>query len=459
MKSTTLPPLSEWTFESNDVLGLKDFADRLQTYLAVDHHFATGSLVVSLEAPFGSGKTAFLSMWRNSLTEQRKKSPHAPLPVLVNAWEGDFCGDPFASLIFSLTKAIELDESIASVESSDRLITAAKKATWFAVGIVNGIVSHTTGVDIVSADKFADERTMRPKTPDELFSLFELRKSSIDDLKECLRQTFGGPSVRAIIIIDELDRCRPDYAISYLEVIKHIFDISGIVFVLAIDKGQIAASARTMFGVDLNTNEYLRKFILRSFELPKPDIHMLRIFARSQAKRFMTLPEIRTTSFEYSHLEDRACELCSSLQLSLRQTEELFRMMGHVFSTQRKGVKPYFSWSLAVVLLCALKVKDNDVYRSVGHNSLDTRGFVTYLLTKMKDDDAAYWGTLYHTGKIGEKGGSESFEKIWSSLDGVKLNPLSSPKERESSFVNNWGGFRSNQIQKVYNLIETALTV
>lgn len=55
----------------------------------------------------------------------------------------------------------------------------------------------------------------------------------------------------AFIFIDELDRCRPSYAVEMLETIKHIFDISGVVFVVATDTEQLQHAVKVVYGEDL----------------------------------------------------------------------------------------------------------------------------------------------------------------------------------------------------------------
>lgn len=64
-----------------------------------------------------------------------------------------------------------------------------------------------------------------------------------------------------MFFIDELDRCRPTFAIELLERIKHLFDIQNIVFVLSIDKEQLEASTAAAYGSAINAPEYLRRFI------------------------------------------------------------------------------------------------------------------------------------------------------------------------------------------------------
>jgi len=71
-----------------------------------------------------------------------------------------------------------------------------------------------------------------------------------------------------VFIIDELDRCRPDFAIRLIERIKHFFDIKNIVFVLVMDKAQFSKVVCHNYGYDDNSSEeYLEKFIDFSIKL------------------------------------------------------------------------------------------------------------------------------------------------------------------------------------------------
>lgn len=75
-----------------------------------------------------------------------------------------------------------------------------------------------------------------------------------------------------VFIIDELDRCRPSYAVELLEQIKHFFAIEGIVFVLSIDKLQLGHAVKGFYGNDgIDADEYLRRFIDIEYSLPQPD--------------------------------------------------------------------------------------------------------------------------------------------------------------------------------------------
>jgi hypothetical protein len=73
--------------------------------------------------------------------------------------------------------------------------------------------------------------------------------------------------VGIIVIIDELDRCRPNYAIRMLEEIKHFFEVPGVVFILGLHGGQLSKSVSAVYGAEFDSEDYLRRFFTRRYEL------------------------------------------------------------------------------------------------------------------------------------------------------------------------------------------------
>ena len=74
-----------------------------------------------------------------------------------------------------------------------------------------------------------------------------------------------------IIFVDELDRCRPSYAIELLERIKHLFNIGGLVFVLALDREQLGHSIKAVYGNGIDSDGYLRRFVDFEYQLKNPE--------------------------------------------------------------------------------------------------------------------------------------------------------------------------------------------
>ena len=134
------------------------------------------------------------------------------------------------------------------------------------------------------ADKYVDTKTIKEAITEitkGLTDIFENevndyvdRKNSINEFKTSLADfivdAYNGKPF--IFIIDELDRCRPNYAVSILEQIKHFFSVPNIIFVLSIDKNQLGSAVKGVYGSDsLNSEEYLRKFIDLEYSIPEPN--------------------------------------------------------------------------------------------------------------------------------------------------------------------------------------------
>ncbi len=95
----------------------------------------------------------------------------------------------------------------------------------------------------------------------------EVKKRFKDNLKNLSSEK------KIIIFIDELDRCRPDFAIETLEIVKHYFDIPNIVFVLSLDIEQLSHSIATCYGQNMDSSGYLRRFIDFQVNIPKAKLN------------------------------------------------------------------------------------------------------------------------------------------------------------------------------------------
>lgn len=118
----------------DDLLGLEDFAKRLEKFILIESDYVEGSLVIGLSSRFGSGKTTFLKMWMASLQEAKDKKDK-PLVVFLNAWESDYYGDPLFAIISALIDCLE-----RKGESAKKLVDAAKDVGWFTLAIGGQVV-------------------------------------------------------------------------------------------------------------------------------------------------------------------------------------------------------------------------------------------------------------------------------------------------------------------------------
>ncbi len=240
----------------NDRLERREAAEALAKMVqAID-----GPCVIAVDAEWGMGKTTFLDMWRALLLG--KKIP----VVMFNAWDNDFADEPFLALSEELASAVQTN-------GEDR----RKKLRTAAADVLANIVP-TIGSALVSpllggtAGQMAEEvfQTAIHAAAGRSGSRYEEAKNAMEKFREVLEQAAKAESIDSplIVVVDELDRCRPSYAIELLEVMKHLFAVDGIVFVLGVNRTQLECSVQSLYGQGINASEYLRRFIDIDLRLP-----------------------------------------------------------------------------------------------------------------------------------------------------------------------------------------------
>lgn len=399
---------SELSFSTDDAFGWEGFADRLSAYLDVESEFVTGSLVVSLDAPFGSGKSTFLGMWKSRLDTNRKSNPAVPLCVTLNAWEDDYCGDPLLSLVHAIDD--EVGRQIADSRSKEMLTNIKEAATdvWnFGLGLANSFASHTTGLDPLAAKDYTEKQQALRKgldsKPDALLA-YEGRRNALRRLKESLYDLMSRLMVPVLILVDELDRCRPDFAIQYLETIKHLFDIKGLRFILAVDAAQLENSAKALFGQRLKFDEYYRKFAHSRTTLPKPDIEGIRKLVTLYTNTFLDDPSEsgakRKTMLKLGDVRSGLVDLSLRLNLGPRQIQEAFRLLGHL-AAAKSPVEPkqelFYFISASSVLLVFLRVGRPESFRKIAEGTMSVAEMLCVVVESFSQDRREWWAMLIVT--------------------------------------------------------------
>ncbi len=233
---------------------------------------ASGPFVLALDGGWGTGKTTFIRMWRQKLVRR------GCLCLYFNAWETDFAGDPLVALVGELAEAIE--ES--SGDKSTNLEKHLKKTKTLAASIAKRAIPVAVRIGtagLVDVNDFTEKQLGNlaadiVKDQIETYSAAksELRqfRDTLGKLVEEVAKSSAQDGSKVVVFVDELDRCRPSYAVELLERIKHLFDISGVVFVLGVDRSQLAHSVRALYGSGFDAAGYLRRFIDIDYQLPGP---------------------------------------------------------------------------------------------------------------------------------------------------------------------------------------------
>ena len=210
----------------DDTLSRKENIDNMSLLL---RNIST-PIVLSVNAPWGQGKTTFLEMLHADLMNNRCNS------IYFSAWETDFASDPLLAFLG------EMSQSLNTLTNGDKKKNEAwekaKKAGVHILkkGIPALIKVGTAG--IIDVDKMIEDEASKliEGISKDVITEYSRNKDEIIRFKDSIAKLLcneDGTKTKLFIIIDELDRCRPTYAIEFLERIKHLLDIEGLVFVLA----------------------------------------------------------------------------------------------------------------------------------------------------------------------------------------------------------------------------------
>ena len=363
------------TFENFDKLDRKPFADRLTKAISNFYKFIDGAYVLSLNAKFGSGKTTFLKMWEHDLIQKDHKV------IYLNAWETDFDEDPIIPLVARLLDELEGNSFKSKAE------TALKVALGATTLIGNKLIEHSTGFNLGDFVEKVREKVNSDdlnKLGTEIYRSYSFKLKAYKELREALKNYVAEIEVKPLIIlIDELDRVRPDYSVKFLEAIKHIFPIPGICFVLAVDRKQLESSVRQLYG-DVDFDNYYRRFITRETALTIPANFDRSRYIQHLGEEYFDRKDLAGLNFcfkteERPALLARISVTSQIFELTLRQTEHLFRVFVHLFAVERTDRLAKDSWVHAAILLIAIMIDKPSLYDLLGNEKVSVRELADYL--------------------------------------------------------------------------------
>ncbi|MFQ1823593.1 P-loop NTPase fold protein [Aeromonas veronii] len=354
---------------SADRLDRARYAEFLTNYLAAEG--TQRNYVLNLNAEWGAGKTWFIKRWYMEL------KAHYPT-VYIDAWQQDFSDDPLLTVISSIIEQLR-DATGKTVAIPDGI--KSKLLGLLKVGGKLVLKSAIKKAGLEDSD-FSVEGEDADKLVDTLCSNHKERYESIQYLKQEIRQWVeaavaanldqlggqGSLDYPAFILIDELDRCRPSYAVEMLETIKHIFDIKGVVFVLATDTEQLQHAIKVIYGDGFDAESYLGRFFHRRFTLGsisrREFIQQALSDKQLQFENVNVWPGITDSQV----LVNILTAVCDHFSLSLRKTEQVLdRTIASIVNYQGCTLNLIF-----LVYLFSLCEKNNEDYRAVADGKMPT---------------------------------------------------------------------------------------
>ncbi|MFZ2890461.1 KAP family P-loop NTPase fold protein, partial [Sulfuricurvum sp.] len=356
----------------DDLLNRQSEGKFLSEYLLKRYANAQNKpFVLNINAEWGFGKTYFLK----NIAEDLKSQKH---PVIYfDAWQNDYSDQPLLAFISEMNSSLNpfLSKSTKGKKLFDKVYNPLKKL------LIPMLVKNLTGMtydhfneepeqtkdedkaEISNDDSTKNEvESVLSKLAESALADHETVRQSISTFKENMKKllsyidkNIASKQLPMFVFIDELDRCRPSYAIELLENIKHIFDIPGIVFVIATDSKQLSHSINAVYGQNFASERYLKRFFDQEYNLIKPDNYAF-------AQYLFELHGITKDEKLFSPLEqevykdkDLNIELftlyASLFKLSLRDQEQVATVLSAIVLTWQTTDSIHLGYLLFLIML------------------------------------------------------------------------------------------------------------
>ena len=343
----------------NDALGREENIENLTQFITSFEQ----SIVLCIDGGWGQGKTTFIKMWQQYL-----KNQHIPT-IYFNAWESDYTDDALIALIGEISlsiKELEFQDKTKATKIIARIYeytanltkVVLPSVTNLSIKALFGCFANTN--ELAKAlgalsESLVKEQIKKYEKSRKTLSKF---KKDLSELAQCYAD--GKEQKPLVIFIDELDRCRPDFAIEVLEKAKHLFNVDNIIFILATDKTQLGHSIRAVYGQGLDVNSYLRRFIDFDYLLPlsnrKYITHLINKFSLGKYLLLKETHYIEPKSF----LEN----MVDKYNLTLREQEAFCNIFNIIVRTKDNAW--FDHWVIIIcIFLIILKLKFPDIYKNL----------------------------------------------------------------------------------------------
>lgn len=360
-----------------DIFKLKELGQGMTNLIAN----VEDPLVIAFNGQWGSGKTIFLKQWAGELR-------NAEYPVIYfDAFENDYIEDAFAALAREIVglaetqtgtmeravdglkaKAIGLGKLL--LKSGVKIATKAAVRTATA-GLATDKDITTAVAEAVDesgdiAARYFEEILSEPTKQRETVQTF---RKALSDLPSLLSPPAADERQKPLVfIIDELDRCKPHFALELLERIKHFMSVANVHFVLGVHLAQLRNSVKAAYGSDIDAGAYLQKFINLTIAHVDVGLHEHERHVAQYIEHLRNVLDLKSDDRDtLSSTAEFLRRVCETRSLSLRAVERIFSHIAVCLAfTTMNHLRP----EPIVGGLCVLKVIEPELFAKAKRGKL-----------------------------------------------------------------------------------------
>lgn len=306
-----------------DRLDRKKYAEFLYTLIHNSDNYkrAEGedAYVIALDSPWGTGKTYFLDLFERWLRQEKGMQV-----IHYSAWENDFWDNAFLPLLYAIYHQDFCKNDTTNLENrkyvKSILHLAIRLGRNAGLNKLETIVGEEGVKDLKDAFDHIEDK--KPVSVGSVFQKYEEFRDAYETIKELLQKN-RPKGEKLLIIVDELDRCRPDFAVQTLEVVKHLFNVEGLVFLFSVDMDQLGCVIRGIYGESLDARNYLNRFFQYVTHLPEPNMgKYIELLFNEKRQNF---EEIHQFDMHKEMLVRILTGLVNGFQLSLRELDTIWK--------------------------------------------------------------------------------------------------------------------------------------
>jgi len=398
-------PLKDLTFAHRDEFDRKSIAEKVIKLLDAEMDFCP----MAIDGGWGTGKTEFCHKLINLIKEQDARRQKAAgediaaqpaadgeqtsaqaatlLPeravIYLDAFASETVDDPLLCILAAIRDEFPDEETRKEIRQR---VMSVMKMGWKV--LLQALAAHLLkqdgeGIWTELTDAAQDgANDLIDRTVDNLLDQYAHAQQNIEALQETIAKATTQRPI--LFFIDELDRCRPDFALSILELVKHVFDIPGIKFIFVANLEQLKAAIRKRYGQDVDADVYLEKFVkmeigLSSHTNARKHLHNSIVLFERYAKKY-GLVQVEQQYF----VRELIRALIIKHNISLRSVQKIIRLIEvyrSLTGTDCFVRACYPGYSLMAVMSVFISVVDKKMSQDIMDNIIDIDAISKFMQT------------------------------------------------------------------------------
>ncbi|MGO2340600.1 MAG: KAP family P-loop NTPase fold protein [Psychrobacter sp.] len=371
--------MKELTFSSRDEFTRKPIAEKIIKLL--DSDIDVSPLII--DGKWGTGKTEFCFKLKNLIEAD---NPNDYKVGYVNAFQADHANEPLLTLIAEVASFYdEKDDKrknfIKNAVPYLRLISGIglKAGLGFAFGRYAADIPDALAdgmEEIKDGSKSLIDQSLESMIKDQVEA-----EKNLSTLRNALSDIASTNPI--ILLIDELDRCRPDFAVMMLETIKHVFDVKNVQIILITNAEQLKATIKHSYGSETDSHSYLYKFFKYQIKLPTTSKDADNQMAQNNVAYFKTImqdSEVILHNFKNNEFIYDIPTFLDLSKLSLRNIEQIVRCIETLIIFEDKDKSKFLVLDqIIMVFLSFVYITDKKLLMNLINKELMASDFLNFM--------------------------------------------------------------------------------